>query len=54
MYVYDMQFCSSGAPQAAVMVLMDLSLLGATILLFLCNPVVLVHSYDFWMCFGVV
>ncbi len=31
---------------------MDLSLLGASILLFLCNPVVFAHSYDFWLCFG--
>ena len=31
---------------------MDLSLLGASLLLLLCNPVVLVHSYDFWLCFG--
>ena len=31
---------------------MDLSLLGASVLLLLCNPVLLVHSYDFWLCFG--
>ena len=31
---------------------MDLSLLGAFVLLLLCNPVVLVHSYDMWLCFG--
>ena len=31
---------------------MDLSLLGASVFLLLCNPVVLVHSYDIWLCFG--
>jgi len=33
---------------------MELSLFGAFIALLLCNPVLLVHSYDFWACFGVV
>ena len=32
--------------------MMDLSLLGASVFLLLCNPVVLVHSYDIWLCFG--
>ena len=31
---------------------MELSLIGAFIVLFLCNPVLLVHTYDFWACFG--
>ena len=31
---------------------MELSLIGATVLLCLCNPVVLVHTYDFWLCFS--
>ena len=31
---------------------MNLSLLGGSVLLLLCNPVLLVHSYDFWLCFG--
>jgi hypothetical protein len=30
---------------------MELSLFGAFIALFLCNPVLLVHTYDFWACF---
>ena len=33
---------------------MELSLFGAFIALLLCNPILLVHSYDFWACFGVV
>ena len=32
--------------------MMDLSLLGASVLLLLCNPLVLVHSYDIWLSFG--
>ena len=31
---------------------MELSLLGAAVLLWLCNPLVLVHTYDFWLCFS--
>jgi len=31
---------------------MELSLIGAFIVLFLCNPALLVHTYDFWACFG--
>ena len=30
---------------------MELSFFGAFIALFLCNPVLLVHTYDFWACF---
>ena len=33
---------------------MELSLFGAFIALLLCNPVLLVHTYDFWACFGCV
>jgi len=29
---------------------MELSLLGAAVLLCLFNPLVLVHIYDFWLC----
>ena len=31
---------------------MELSLVGAFALLLLCNPFLLVHTYDFWACFG--
>ena len=31
---------------------MELSLFGAFVPLLLCNPFLLVHTYDFWACFG--
>jgi hypothetical protein len=31
---------------------MELSLFGAFVALLLCNPFLLVHTYDFWACFG--
>ena len=31
--------------------MMELSLFGAFVALLLCNPFLLVHTYDFWACF---
>ena len=37
---------------AGLHAIMDLAPGGAFAILLLCNPFLLVHTYDFWLCFG--
>jgi len=51
MYIYLYPFWLNESI-AELHAIMELSFVGAFALLLLCNPFLLVHTYDFWACFG--